>query len=120
VLLVDDDENLRDVLDETLSQRGLQVLSAADGLSALEIIANRRVDLVLLDVEVSGNSGLGLLSALREQREALPIIAMIGHRAHGDAAEALRRGARSCLRKPFDLARLFQEVELALAVPHVE
>jgi CheY-like chemotaxis protein len=106
-------------LSEALRARGLHVLNSGDGAKALRLAAERRVDLALLDVEMPGRDGARLLTALRRQHRSLPVIAMVGPNSHGGAAEALREGARACLRKPFDLSRLFQEVELALGTPHM-
>ena len=76
VLVVDDDENNRDVLGRVLQMQGYAVVLAASGPQALELVGSKPVDIVLLDIMMPEVSGLDVLKALRAShpRDALPII----------------------------------------------
>ncbi len=114
ILVVDDDDDLRAVICETLRGRGYAVQSAADGYEALGAVASARVDLMLLDVHMPRKDGLAVLSELNARGLHVPAIVMSGFLGDEEAAEAIRMGARSCLRKPFRLEVLLSEIEDAL------
>jgi signal transduction histidine kinase/HD-like signal output (HDOD) protein/CheY-like chemotaxis protein len=115
ILIVDDEEHIRDLLSDTLMVRGYHVETAENGLSALEIINDRRVDLMLLDMRMPVKDGLGLLDEIKEKLPGLPVIIVTGLASNEEVQEALQRGAFSCLRKPFEIDTLLGEVEKALA-----
>jgi diguanylate cyclase (GGDEF)-like protein/PAS domain S-box-containing protein len=104
LLLVDDNEMNRDVLSRRLQQRGFEVTAAADGPQALALAAARAFDLVLLDVEMPGISGLEVLAALRRTRSAtdLPVIMVTARSEGSDIVEAFRLGANDYVTKPID------------------
>jgi diguanylate cyclase (GGDEF)-like protein/PAS domain S-box-containing protein len=104
LLVVDDNELNRDALSRRLAQKGYDVMVAADGHEALALAGTRRFDLILLDVEMPGLSGLDVLAQLRTTRSAteLPVI-MVTARAEGpDVVEAFRLGANDYVTKPVD------------------
>jgi diguanylate cyclase (GGDEF)-like protein/PAS domain S-box-containing protein len=104
LLVVDDNELNRDALSRRLRPRGFEVIVAADGREALAQIDAGRFDLVLLDVEMPGLSGLDVLAQVRRSRSAtaLPVI-MVTARAEGaDIVEAFRLGANDYVTKPID------------------
>ena len=74
ILAVDDEPNMRRLLEISLRQAGYQPLSAANGRDALEILKNDQVDLVIGDLHMPGMSGLELLKHIRADNEALPFI----------------------------------------------
>src|SRR5688572_7722461 len=95
LLVVDDHDANRDVLSRHLRQRGYAVSMAASGNDALSMIEQGAFDLVLLDVDMPGMSGLEVLARLREQYEhaQLPVIMMTARASGADVVEALRLGA---------------------------
>jgi diguanylate cyclase (GGDEF)-like protein/PAS domain S-box-containing protein len=104
LLLVDDNELNLDVLSRRLRQREYDVVVAASGHEALALADTAAFDLVLLDVEMPGLSGLEVLSTLRRNRSqtSLPVI-MVTARAEGaDIVEAFRLGANDYVTKPID------------------
>ena len=120
ILVVDDDEDLRQVLGETLRNRGFLIRTAADGLEAMATVMGHRVDLVLLEWSLaSGEAGTSLLRQLRQRYPNLPLIAITGVTTDEDAHEALRQGARACLRKPFEMAQLLGATQQALGSRNV-
>ena len=104
LLVVDDSDAMRDLLERELAERGYEVVTAADGERALALVAERRPDAILLDHELPGLSGLEVLApAARRRRPGRGA----GDHAHLRARAAapltsLRAGAHDHLRKPFD------------------
>jgi len=122
LLVVDDNELNRDALSRHLRRQGYLVTAAADGAAALALIAEGRYDLVLLDVEMPGMSGLDALTRLRAAHTdtELPVI-MVTARSQGpDIVEAFRLGANDYVTKPVDvpvlLARIATHVSRKWAV----
>ena len=74
VLIVDDETSIRTSLEKLLSYEKYKTLSAPDGPSAIEIVADERIDIVLLDIKMPGMDGLEVLQKLKEMREELPVI----------------------------------------------
>ncbi len=117
LLVVDDSEFNRDALSRRLLQRGFLVDTAADGPEALEHATSGRYDLVLLDVELPGLSGLDVLQRLRESRSRtdLPIIMVTGRTESADIVRALDLGANDYVTKPVDFAVAMARIETHLS-----
>ncbi len=111
ILLVDENETVRDVLRETLLNRGYDVSTVDDAADVCEAVSCTDFDVVLLDFQLARVDGLSVLSALHEMRASLPVIVMTASLSDDEADEAARLGARSCLHKPFGLRSLLAEVE---------
>ena len=122
LLIVDDSEPNRDALSRRLAHKGYTVATAADGPEALVLVATQPYDLVLLDVEMPGMSGLEVLSELRATRSPadLPVIMVTARTQGADIVEAFRLGANDYVTKPVDfavaLARIQTHVALKSAV----
>ena len=118
LLVVDDNEADRDVLSRRLRQRGYAVSMAASGEEALAAIEQSPFDLVLLDVEMPGMSGLDVLAAIREQHEhsQLPVIMVTARVSGADVVEALRLGANDYVTKPIDFQVTVARIETHLAL----
>ena len=117
LLVVDDNENNRDVLSRRLRQRGYSVEVAADGVEALARIEREPYDLILLDVEMPGMSGLEVLTKLRLQRSQtqLPVIMVTARSEGADIVEAFGLGANDYVTKPVDFAVALARVRTHLA-----
>jgi diguanylate cyclase (GGDEF)-like protein/PAS domain S-box-containing protein len=117
LLVVDDNESNRDALSRRLRQRGYTVSMAASGAEALAAIEHSPFDLILLDVEMPGMSGLEVLAQLREQYQpaALPVIMVTARSAGADVVEALRLGANDYVTKPVDFLVALARIETHLA-----
>lgn len=114
VLLVDDDDSIRWVLNETLEDLGLTVVQTSSADDALKFLQSRSFDLVISDVRMPGKSGLELLSFCQENFPELPIIIMTAHSDLDSAVTAYTKGAFEYLAKPFDLDEVCEIVERAL------
>ena len=112
ILVVDDDPDIRHVVEAILESEGYQVTTAINGRQAWEQITQQRPDVVLLDLQMPVMTGWELLDLLREQGVQVPIVVMTaGYRAR---AESERRGAAGHLAKPFELDDLLAVVECCL------
>lgn len=100
VLLVDDDPLVRAALARTLRHRGIPLEEAADGVSALEILREGRIAVVLSDINMAGMNGIELLRAIRAVDLDVPVILLTGVPSVETAAQAIRLGALEYLTKP--------------------
>ena len=114
ILIVDDDEALRESLELILSAEGYSVLCADCGESALAIIENSPVDVVLCDLRMPGIDGFELMPQIARLLPGVPIILMSAHGTQDLAVEAIQRGAYDYLAKPFQPA----EIRLTLLKAH--
>lgn len=115
ILVIDDEEDLRDMLDFILSRDGFEVATADSGLAALELARTRRFDLAITDLKMPGMNGIETLTALKELDASIEVIVATGYASEQTAAECMRRRAFGYLRKPFELEELRSLVERALA-----
>lgn len=117
VLVVDDSDAIRKFVMFALRARGYHVVTARDGLDALEKLARARADLVITDVNMPGLDGFGLVRALREDRDyaRTPIIILSSLSGDEEVGEGLAAGADAYLKKPFDQRRIQYEVAKYLA-----
>jgi sigma-B regulation protein RsbU (phosphoserine phosphatase) len=116
ILVVDDNAENRDVLSKRLHRHGYQVMLAADGPSALQLIAEMKCDLVLLDVMMPGMNGLEVLQKIRETQlpTKLPVIMATARGQSEDVVEALKLGANDYVIKPLDFVVLLARVQTQL------
>lgn len=118
ILVVDDSRGNRDVLCRMLHNNGYRTTAAEDGPRALALAARERFDAVLLDVNMPGISGLGVLSALRQSRSSaeLPVIMVTTRGASEDVVEALKLGANDHVTKPVDFDILLGRLDTQLTL----
>ncbi len=114
VLVVDDDARMRRFVGETLQLEGYGVEFAADGEEVERIVAERRPDLVVLDVVMPGISGMEALRRLRAMRRTLPVIMLTARDDEDDKVQALQDGADDYLVKPFSARELVARVQAVL------
>jgi DNA-binding NtrC family response regulator len=111
IIVVDDELSIRESLKGWLQQDGYQVETAAGGLEALAKSAERRFDIMLIDVKMPEMDGLTLLKKIKETDPDIAVIMMTAHGAIQDAVEAMKLGAYDYLLKPFDLEEFSLTVE---------
>lgn len=120
VLVVDDQDQVRQLIRETLEQAGYEVEEACDGKEALDRYRARSTDLVIMDILMPDQDGLEAIMALRQEFPDTRVIAMtggsdtIGVLNFLDVAKMF--GARRTLRKPFELKSLLDTVAAELTV----
>ncbi|WHZ23370.1 MAG: hypothetical protein OJF47_002482 [Nitrospira sp.] len=110
ILVVDDDPDIRHLLQERLSAYGYHVDTAADGVDALRRIGGTTFDGMILDICLPELDGLAVLRQIRE-RSAMPIIMVTASGAKDRAVQAVSIGAQDYVLKPFDVGQLRQVVE---------
>jgi two-component system, NtrC family, nitrogen regulation response regulator GlnG len=115
ILVADDEDSLRWVLEKGLRQAGHDVLAVKDGAAAVRAVEAEPFDLVLLDVRMPGMDGLTALGKMRELRPEASIVVMTAHGTMDTAILAMQRGAYDYLTKPFDLDEALLLAERALA-----
>ena len=115
VLIVDDEQGIRQALKQVLEYEDLDVRVAASGGEAITLYTEFRPHLVFLDVKMAGLDGLETLSRLRDLDAGPQIVMISGHGTIATAVEATQRGAFDFLEKPLDTDRLLLTVRNALA-----
>jgi DNA-binding response OmpR family regulator len=119
ILLVDDDEPLRDMLTRSFEREGHQVTAVPDGHAALRAAADRSYDVVLLDVALGeGPTGHDVARLLRSRRDVVPIIMLTALDSEADAVQGLEAGADDYVTKPFGLAELRSRIRAVLRRAH--
>ncbi|WP_126172832.1 sigma-54-dependent transcriptional regulator [Altericroceibacterium xinjiangense] len=115
ILVVDDEQDIRELVAGVLSDEGYECRTAGDSTSALAAIDERRPSLVLLDVWLHGSpmDGLEVLDAIKLREPQLPVIIFSGHGNIDTAVSAVSRGAMDFIEKPFEAERLLLLVERA-------
>lgn len=115
ILVVDDEPDIRNLIQEILEDEGYVVSTADDGKSARQILHTYQPDLILLDIWMPDVDGITLLKEWAESGElAMPVIMMSGHGTVETAVEATRLGAFDFIEKPLSLTRLLLVIEHAL------
>lgn len=114
VLLVDDEEGMRHFLAKTLAPRCGQVASAGSAEEGERLVAAQRFDLIVLDINLPGKSGLAWLRELRAQGNSCEVILITAFADLDTAIEALRIGASDFILKPFRLTQLLNAVKHSL------
>jgi DNA-binding response OmpR family regulator len=113
VLVVDDEPMLRNLLCRLLRMEGYEVVEAADGQAALEIVAREKPDLILLDVMMPARDGLDVLGDLRRTSD-VPVILVSALAEEADRVLGLKMGADDYVTKPFSAAELSARIESVL------
>jgi DNA-binding response OmpR family regulator len=114
ILLVDDDESLRQVISQYLAQEGYRVVAAGTGAEALRLFYGERPDAVLLDLMLPGMDGWEVCARLRELSDA-PILLITARTAQEDKLRGFRLGIDDYLSKPFSLAELAARLQAVLS-----
>jgi DNA-binding NtrC family response regulator len=115
ILIVDDDPNHLKVLTGLLSREGFETLNALDVDTALPLIEQQDLNLIITDLKMPGKSGIDLLALCRELRPAVPIIMVTAHGDIDTAVAAMKLGAFDFIVKPVDEHELLHAVDKALS-----
>ncbi|MEL0144072.1 MAG: response regulator, partial [Alphaproteobacteria bacterium] len=116
ILIVDDEEDIRVLMSGVLQDEGHETREAANSEGALEQIAARRPNLVILDIWLEGSrlDGMELLHIIRREHPGLPVVMISGHGSIEMAVQAIKIGAYDYIEKPFKTDRLILVVARAL------
>jgi len=116
ILIIDDEDSIRDYLSMMLEREGYEVSASESGKKALRLNSKKTYDVVITDIQLPGMTGIEILTTLRESDPALPVIIITGHASQESAIEALNMGAFYYLLKPVSNEELKQVVRAALEV----
>src|SRR5947207_3150287 len=114
ILVVDDDESLRRIMELQLQEAGYQVLTASSGEQALRVLEEQAPSLVITDFKMSGLSGLDLLKAVRKSSPQTSVLMITAFGTVQSAVEAMKAGAYDYITKPIDYEELVLVVNRAL------
>ena len=113
ILVVDDSENTRTIIQRNLSNKGYKVFTTADVKNAIQILNSLHIDLVITDLKMPKISGLDLIKHVRENNKDSEVIMITGYPSIESAVEAVKIGAQDYLTKPFTDEELFAAVKKA-------
>ncbi len=112
IVVVDDDEDIREALVDMLTEQGFRTHGACDGLDAMHKLEHLNPDLVVLDYRMPRMSGSEFVRAMKAQGRVVPIVLVSAAREVAQLAATL--GIKHFLRKPFDFDELLASIEAAL------
>jgi two-component system response regulator HydG len=115
ILIVDDDDTLRDSLAAALEVLPVEVTAASDGDQAVALLGQRRFAVVVTDLKMRGTDGFAVLDAARRNYEHCRVIMLTGHGGRDVAVQAMEQGASYYIEKPVDLGELRTKVKRSLA-----
>ena len=115
ILVVEDDENVREFVDMVLTNAGYLVATASDGSSALNLLRRSRPNLILLDIALPKLSGLEVLKTLRQRGNDTQVLMMTANRSADVVREVMALGGNGYLLKPLEPEELVARVRKALA-----
>ena len=120
ILVVDDEQGIRQVLQDVLGDEGHQVFAVEDGFQALEILEKEAVDLVILDVWLPNMGGIDVLKRVRGGWPDIEVVVISGHANINMAVQAVKIGAFDFLEKPLSLEKTITVVENALKLEELK
>jgi DNA-binding NtrC family response regulator len=113
ILLVEDEESIRENLTEVLEMQGYRVIAASSGEEGLKAAGSRGIDIVLTDLRLPGMSGIDVIRAVKARSPSTACIVITGYASVESAVEAMRAGAFTYLEKPFGRDELMVTIEKA-------
>jgi len=119
ILVVDDEETQRDLLNLVLTEEGYSVETAASGEEAIQKVEDRFYNLVIMDMKMGGMGGLEALKEIKEISSAVQVLIVTAYASVDTAVDAMRSGALSYLTKPIDLEELKIQVEKTMQFSHL-
>ncbi len=119
ILVVDDNKNVLEGLNLLLGEK-YDTFLAFDGESALEIIRNKEIDLVITDMVMPGMNGIELLENIKEIKPDITVVILTGHGTIELAVEAIKKGAADLIEKPFQVDKILIDVENLLKMRELE
>lgn len=116
ILVIDDDETIRNVLKRIFEAEGFKVIAAADGTQLSELLDDSPLDLIILDVDLPWINGYELCELMKENRDlkGIPLIFVSGHTSKDDIKQGFEVGADDYIKKPFDNEQIKSVVKTLL------
>jgi two-component system response regulator PilR (NtrC family) len=114
VLVVDDEQDVRETLGTVLEKLDYQAMTAADGDEALDIVQTQKVDVILSDLYMPGMNGIELLKRIKSQRKNIVFLMITAHPTIETAVDAIKKGAYDYLTKPFHIEEVRIKISRAM------
>jgi len=113
ILVVDDNQDSRELVVKVLKNKGYEMVEAVDGEEAVERAVTHRPDLILLDISIPKLNGYEVARILKEKEEFkdVPIVALTAHAMKGDRAKALEAGCEGYISKPINVRELPAQIK---------
>ena len=109
IMLVDDEERFLTTTQKLLTKKGIDVVTAASGTEALEVLKGRHIHVVILDVKMPGMDGNETLKQIKTRFPLVEVIMLTGHATVESAIDGLKSGATDYLMKPTDINELIKK-----------
>jgi DNA-binding NtrC family response regulator len=119
ILVVDDEEQMRDLLAKVLERKGYEVSVCGDGAEALALLEREPADLVITDVRMPGLNGMEALRAIKELNHEIVVLIMTAFGSIDQAVQAVKEGAYDYINKPFKIDEILLTIEKALEERHL-
>lgn len=114
ILVVEDEQGLRMVVESELQRAGYDVASTTNGLDAIARLSREKFDLAVLDVTLPGKSGIEVLQFIRDRQMPTKVIMVTGMEGLSVAIKAVKLGANDYIPKPFDAEYLLTSIKMVL------
>ena len=118
ILVVDDDDDLRDLLQTVLRCNGYFVAEAHNCATAMDVLRGQKFDVVLLDITLPDGRGFGIAEFVRENHLSTKVIVMTGIDGIENAMRGTALGVQDYMTKPFTIHRLMRSIENALSIEY--
>ena len=120
ILIIDDEESIRDSLQVLLTMEGYRVETASDASSGLDALGRKTYDLILLDLMLPDRSGLEVLEEVRQYDSATPIVMLTAYGTVESAVKAIQLGADDFITKPWNNDKLVLGIEQTVSRRRLE
>jgi len=121
ILVIEDDESVRDVLRPFLQETGFEVTTAESGVTGIDMLRTEKFDLILTDLKLPGGiDGMGVLREVTANKINVPVIVLTGYATVETAVEAMKNGAFDYITKPFNFDELMIILKKALSVSKLQ
>jgi len=115
ILVVDDEASFRNILSSVLQSEGYLVETASDGEEVFPIVDKKKIDLMLLDIQMKKVDGFEVLQYVKKKHPAIKVVMLTGFSEMANAVKARSMGAEGFISKPYDLFNLLETIKSVLA-----
>ena len=114
-MIVDDEEDLRDVIAFDIEDAGFKILTASSGNKAIELLAKHKVDIIVSDIRMPDGDGVSLLNSIRKTEPNLPVVFFVSAFADISESSAKNLGAKALLKKPINPDELISQLKASIS-----
>ncbi|MGN0704573.1 MAG: sigma-54-dependent transcriptional regulator [Lentihominibacter sp.] len=120
ILIVDDEQHVRQLLSKVLRKEGYEIFTAADGLDGLQVFQNNNIDVIISDIKMPGMDGIEFLHEVKAQQPDVGFILITAFATMETAIDAIKSGAQDYVTKPFDISEIVNAVKKIVASREAE